>query len=170
MSDFDAAILLDNSTPQSFRYSLLNSLRHLVSNPATLSLMSKACFRIGDGLGLSRLVFALADTPSFFVLRNADYNDINLYFYWANDPSVRSQSLCTDPISFSTHQAWFKASLKSPNTLMFLMQTTDGLPIGQIRFTKSDSATDCVTLSYSLDRIARGRRLSSRLISWDFKR
>ena len=38
------------------------------------------------------------------------------------------------------------------------------MPIGQIRFTKSDSATDCVTLSYSLDRIARGRRLSSRLI------
>ena len=27
--------------------------------------MSKACFRIGDGLGLSRLVFALADTPFF---------------------------------------------------------------------------------------------------------
>ena len=37
LSDIDAAILLDNSTPQSFRYSLLNSLRHLVSNPATLS-------------------------------------------------------------------------------------------------------------------------------------
>ena len=53
---------------------------------------------------------------------------------WANDPTIRSASFSSEPISWKRHSQWFQAKLLDSNCLFFIALDPDGVPIGQIRY------------------------------------
>ena len=114
-----------------------------------------------DGLGAERVAEVMMPSPEdALVLRPATSQDIGSYFFWVNDPEVRSQSLITEPVSWLEHQVWFDQHLADPDSLMFVLEAHD-LPLGQVRF---DCKADYALLAYSVDTIVRGRGLGTTLI------
>jgi RimJ/RimL family protein N-acetyltransferase len=93
-------------------------------------------------------------------LREANATDIHLLFEWANEPSVRANSLNSEPILFETHQKWFDSQLTNPDTKLLIL--TDGhLSLGQIRIQKKDSLWE---IGYSIDKDQRGKKLGAKIV------
>ncbi len=65
--------------------------------------------------------------------RIATFEDIELYFDWANDPYVRGQSYNSDVIDFENHKKWFVSKLQDMSCLMLVFQDKENINIGQIR-------------------------------------
>ncbi len=115
-----------------------------------------------DGLGAMRvaekIIPASRDDLS---LRQACREDIDLLYFWANDPSVRENSFQQERITWDEHEAWFKSRLDSTLTEIWIMQTPYVLPVGQVRF---DFDGETANISYSLDPVARGRGWGVKLV------
>jgi UDP-2,4-diacetamido-2,4,6-trideoxy-beta-L-altropyranose hydrolase len=108
-----------------------------------------------DGLGTLRTTEKMiASGIHALSLRRAVPDDMELFYYWANDPAVRKHSFAKDLIGWQGHISWFKKKLESSNTLIWVMQTANGLPVGQVRFDINDGIAD---IAYSLDPLVRGR-------------
>lgn len=112
-----------------------------------------------DGLGSSRLRFAMFGCDGNFSLRPIEIHDEALLLQWSNDPSVRANSISTKTISVEAHREWFYSGLSDTNRQHFIAIDKYGCPFGQIRFDMSPTK-DEVLISFSLDRIARGKRLA----------
>jgi UDP-2,4-diacetamido-2,4,6-trideoxy-beta-L-altropyranose hydrolase len=128
---------------------------------------SERCRLLVDGLGtlrVSEIIDATDDTE--LRLRPALESDVELFFAWANEPSVRAQALNPSAIPWSRHRSWFAAKLIDPACQMFVLEARN-LPVGQIRF---DREGDHARVDYSLDVIARGRGWGARLVSMGAKR
>ncbi|MDA8932503.1 hypothetical protein N9H42_07560, partial [Flavobacteriaceae bacterium] len=67
--------------------------------------------------------------------REANLDDIYIYFNWVNDPLVRFNSFNTNKVTLSDHEKWFKRKVKDENCLL-LMFTVYDKPFGQVRFEK----------------------------------
>lgn len=107
-----------------------------------------------DGLGTNRVVeILLPSDQTSLTLRNCRVEDIFLYFNWANEPMVRQSSLNSKPITWLEHEAWFMSRVNGPTCAMYVL-CAGNLPIGQIRFEKTD---DAWAIDYSLDELVRGR-------------
>lgn len=128
----------------------------------------KAAAALTDGWGAPRLAMAMLGPQGAISLRPAIAADEALLLQWANDPQVRANSFSPEPIAPDDHHHWFHKGLANPNRLLLIATTTDGLPIGQIRFDRQpDSAqTDAIEakLSLLLDRCARGHGLAAELV------
>lgn len=115
-----------------------------------------------DGLGALRVAEKIVPSEKEELsLRKVSQEDMELYYFWANDPKVRKNSFQQEQITWNKHVAWFRSRLGSPSTEMWLMQTPSGLPVGQVRF---DIDGETVNISYSLDPVARGRGWGVRLV------
>jgi UDP-2,4-diacetamido-2,4,6-trideoxy-beta-L-altropyranose hydrolase len=79
---------------------------------------------------------------------------------WANDWTVRAQSLDPAPIAWDEHVAWFAHHLYDSTSRILILEV-DGLPVGQLRF---DLAGQRATISYSLDGCVRGRGWGTELV------
>lgn len=116
---------------------------------------------IVDGLGAKRCAEVLCPSGrESLCIREANIQDVGLYFNWANDPLTRQQALCSEPIPWDSHQKWFIARLDKPGSFLFVMET-GGLPVGQIRF---DRDGDSLLIDYSIDCLARLRGWSKEMI------
>ena len=121
-----------------------------------------------DGWGAVRLAMVMLGPQRSISLRPATVTDESLLLRWSNDPQVRANSFSRRPISPSDHHHWFRKGLTNPNRLHFIATTSDGCPIGQIRFdllpinVQSDVREAKVALS--LDRCARGHGLAVELV------
>jgi UDP-2,4-diacetamido-2,4,6-trideoxy-beta-L-altropyranose hydrolase len=143
---------------------LQEALLELQDEPDSLRAMSQACLHLGDGRGLSRVVAAMMGPMFGFRLRPAQAADQWLYHWWASDPEVRRQSFHCDPISMEQHGSWFEGRLLSPLALLRVLEDGDGLPLGQIRFERDAETDSRAVISFSLDRLARGRGLALKLL------
>lgn len=115
-----------------------------------------------DGFGALRVTeMILPSDKQELNLRKADLNDMELFYFWANDPAVRDNSFQTEPIPWEDHVTWFTKKIRAADTEMWVMQTPQGLPLGQVRFDKDGTV---MNISYSLDPIARGKGLGARLL------
>lgn len=115
-----------------------------------------------DGLGSLRVLEKLYPSQNKeLTLRKATPKDMELFYFWANDPTLRANSFQQKPIQWENHIFWFTKKIRSTETEMWVMQTFHGLPLGQIRFDKDDAG---INISYSLDPIARGRGLGTKLL------
>ena len=137
----------------------------IVDDPSTMYLMSHACAHLGDGRGVNRAVLAMLGPAPGLCLRPADAFDSWLYLWWANDTHVRSQSFNIKSIERSQHREWFDIRISSPLALLRVLEDGEGLPIGQIRFERSDVNENLTEVSFSLDRLARGQGLASKLLT-----
>jgi RimJ/RimL family protein N-acetyltransferase len=57
-----------------------------------------------------------------------------LLWEWANEPGVRRSAFNQGPIDWPTHVAWFDAHVHSARCVMYIVETPDGIPVGQVRF------------------------------------
>lgn len=115
-----------------------------------------------DGYGVLRAAeYLVPSDAKDLSLRRAVQEDMEFFFFWANDPAVRKNSFSQEPISWAEHMDWFKKKINSPWTGMWVMQTPYELPVGQIRF---DIDQEVVDINYSLDLIARGRKWGVKLL------
>ncbi|RMA65987.1 UDP-2,4-diacetamido-2,4,6-trideoxy-beta-L-altropyranose hydrolase [Ulvibacter antarcticus] len=93
-------------------------------------------------------------------LRPANEKDMLLLFDWANDPDVRKNAFNSEKIELENHKKWYSNKIKDANTKILILEK-DELPLGQIRFDKTD---DNWTIDYSIDAKYRGLGLGGRII------
>jgi UDP-2,4-diacetamido-2,4,6-trideoxy-beta-L-altropyranose hydrolase len=114
-----------------------------------------------DGRGRERVIESIIPTSaSALTIREAVPQDRGLVWMWANDRTVREQSLDRSPIPYETHAAWFDRVGLDPDTRLLILEA-DGLPVGQLRFDLEDGHA---TVNYSLDACVRGRGWGRRII------
>ncbi len=117
------------------------------------------CFRTGsdivDAMGALRIAELLVPSSvQELNLRFTDLSDLDIYFSWVNEKITRQYALSSGYIKWKTHQEWFKKSLNDPARFMWILETKNGLPIGQVRF---DLHGQIAEVDYSLDPLVRGR-------------
>jgi len=90
---------------------------------------------------------------SDITVREAQLEDMLLYFNWANDPLVRKFAFQTDLISFECHRQWFEKKLKSDETILCLCYSNEN-SVGQVRF---DKVEEGLYIDISIDPAYRGK-------------
>ena len=93
-------------------------------------------------------------------MRNANIQDIETYFNWANDDEVRKLSFNSDIIPFGEHEVWFNNSLVNQECCMYLFYTYT--EIGQVRIRKI--STNNAVINISLDKNFRGRGYGDKML------
>jgi len=94
-------------------------------------------------------------------IRRADIRDMKPCFFWANDPVTRQNAFHSNPISWKDHVIWFEEKCNNMHTHMWVMVTSRGLPVGQIRF---DIHAGIADIDYSLGPLVRGRGWGEKLL------
>ena len=124
---------------------------------------SDRCRALVDGRGADLVAALMTVGPGTrLVARHAQLADEGTYLEWANDPMTRRNAFSRDRIPSATHRAWFRTRLRQPETVkLFVIETADGLPLGQVRFEREDDEWE---IHYSLDQRVRGRGLGPRLL------
>ncbi len=67
-------------------------------------------------------------------LRPATEDDSRTLWEWANDPVVRTSAFSTEPIPWKNHVQWLQNKLADPQCLIFIAESYEKAPLGQIRF------------------------------------
>ncbi|MCX7144164.1 MAG: UDP-2,4-diacetamido-2,4,6-trideoxy-beta-L-altropyranose hydrolase [Proteobacteria bacterium] len=124
---------------------------------------SKNCTKMVDGKGINRVCIALTTATDIPIrLRCVEFSDEALLLKWANDPSTRMNAFSSSSISAETHQRWFRKRLRNPDEcVIYIAETNESLPMGQVRFEKQNSAWE---IDYSVVPAFRGRGLGYRLL------
>ena len=94
-------------------------------------------------------------------IRLANLNDIELLFNWANDITVRKNSINKDIILQDNHTKWFSSKVKSNNTLIYILEVFEN-PVGQIRYDFNEEHWE---IDYSIDRNYQGMGLGKYILS-----
>lgn len=89
-------------------------------------------------------------------------SDLEIYFNWANDELVRSQSFNSAPISKKEHELWFNEKLNDTKCAMYLFQDHLNNYIGQVRMQAVDSGE--VIIGISIDANARGKGYGTQML------
>lgn len=97
-------------------------------------------------------------------VRKANLNDSKLYFEWANDEEVRTQSFNSNSIDWLNHQKWFNDKVKNVNCSLFVFETNQKETVGQVRIEKSGETNTCI-IGVSVSKDFRGKKLANQLIS-----
>ena len=142
---------------------LLEALQTAIDDNA-LESWSRACTTVTDGGGAKRFASFIALNPATKLqARLARLDDEALLLRWANDPLVRANAFNPEAITAETHQEWFYKRLRDPeHCRIYIVETEDGLPIGQVRFERVECEWE---IHYSLAAHARGRNMSQKLLS-----
>ena len=64
-------------------------------------------------------------------IRHAVISDCELYWYWSNNPEVRSNAFNQDSISWEDHHAWYNQKLQDSGTILIVVESVLG-PVGQV--------------------------------------
>ncbi|MBT7260674.1 MAG: GNAT family N-acetyltransferase, partial [Desulfobacula sp.] len=119
------------------------------------SMDTKSMPNMVDGYGALRITEMLVPSSSKTLrIRHTLITDMEIYFLWVNDPVSRKSAFNNKDITWDTHKAWFEKKIDSTRTIMWVLETRQGLPVGQIRF---DIENNTANLDYSLDLFVRGR-------------
>jgi RimJ/RimL family protein N-acetyltransferase len=94
--------------------------------------------------------------------RKAIRSDSTLYFIWANDPLVRSQSYNSENISIEEHNKWFNDKLSDETCYLYIFQNSLDANIGQVRIQKTKPSHAVIGLS--IDSAFRGKGFGTQLL------
>ena len=94
-------------------------------------------------------------------LRLAENSDLDMYYEWANDPVVRTNSFSTALIPYEDHVKWFNKAMQREDVVLLVMMDDDKA-IGQIRINVFDSVAE---ISYSIASEFRGKGFGSKIVS-----
>lgn len=93
--------------------------------------------------------------------RKANICDIQTYFNWSNEETVRKLSFNSEKIKFEDHEIWFKNQLNDQDCIMYIFYLN--IDIGQVRFQKI-SNTDAI-INVSIDKDFRGKGFGVKMIN-----
>jgi RimJ/RimL family protein N-acetyltransferase len=94
-------------------------------------------------------------------IRNANIEDIDTYFKWANEDTVRKLSFNSKQILYSEHQEWFNKCLTDENCFMYIFFISS--EIGQVRIQKRKN--DNSIISISIDEKYRGKGYGAHMLN-----
>lgn len=92
--------------------------------------------------------------------RFAGLKDVDLYYNWANEPSVRENSYNQNEIKYEDHVNWFTKKLNSVNCKFYVFFDSKDEPVGQVRIEKGDE----VVIGISVDPKHRGKNYASQML------
>lgn len=130
---------------------IIKAVKSVLSNPVNPK-------RLIDGKSSKRILRKFIELT--VNLRDADMDDCELLFSWANDPSVRMNAINTNPIEWDGHIDWFKKILSGGNSKIFILERS-GIPAGQVRFDLNDNQ---YIIDYSVDKGSRGKGLGKLIL------
>lgn len=124
---------------------------------------SRSCLASVDGEGANRVCAALLSGPATpLQIREVRADDEALLLEWANDAETRKNAFSTGPIPAEDHHAWLGKRIGRPDECCFyIVETTDGVPVGQVRFERKADSWD---VDYALAPVFRGRGLGAPLL------
>lgn len=96
------------------------------------------------------------------VVRSVTRDDAKSVFEISNDPTVRANSISTEPITWENHLKWFDSVVDNPNVQFFIAETQSGECVGQVRFQLHE---DAWIVSISLASAFRGKGLSAQILT-----
>ena len=88
--------------------------------------------------------------------RKPTTDDMEMYFFWANDPDVRIQSFNSSQIQFDAHKEWFVAAINNEAFSMFVFQNSEGKDVGQVRIEKQNDSEAFIGVSLDLNHRGKG--------------
>lgn len=88
--------------------------------------------------------------------RKAVREDVDLYYLWANDKKVRSQSFVSDQITYQDHVSWFERKLLDQNSVLLVFENEEGIPVGQIRFQNDENGEYIIGISVAAENRGKG--------------
>lgn len=94
--------------------------------------------------------------------RYALSDDVKLYFRWANDATVRKNSLNTEEINLEDHIVWFNKKIENPNVLMYLFSNEHDEPVGQVIIERKGTWS---SVGQSVAKEHRGKKYSTEILS-----
>lgn len=101
-------------------------------------------------------------------IRSASTKDSDDILRWRNDPITRKMSIDSSKISQTTHNNWYKKSLKSKNCSIYIAE--DGKKkVGMCRFDYNDKSKTS-TISINVNPSFRGKGLSNELLKSSIKK
>lgn len=144
-------------------HALARSLAAIIDKGLTPA-WSQQCGRLIDGRGTERVCSLLLLTPETPLhARLARLDDEDLILRWANDPLVRRNAFNTGTIDSNTHRAWFHMRVRDlENCRLYVVETEEGLPVGQVRFDRNQLAWE---IHYLLDARCRGRSIGVSMLA-----
>lgn len=138
---------------------LSRAIAGLLAGSSMRTGMASAGRRLVDGLGAARVVTRMQNRS--IRLRPASIEDGELLFRWRCDPVVAQVSFSTGEPDWDGHVQWLGARLQDADCLLHIAESSDGRPIGQVRFDVEDCNAD---ISISLDSALRGEGLGPEVI------
>jgi RimJ/RimL family protein N-acetyltransferase len=93
--------------------------------------------------------------------RFAQESDVDLYYEWANDESVRSNSYNQSKIDYDSHVKWFLKKLLDKNCFFYLFFNKKNEAVGQVRIEKKETET---IIGISIDSNHRGNSYSTEML------
>lgn len=135
-------------------------LKSLLASKERRVAMSGRARRLLDGSGAKRVISAMQNTN--LGLRRVEEADCRLLWEWANEPEVRSASFSSAPIPWCEHREWFTKKLGDERILMLIATDEQGVPVGQVRFERTNNREADIDISITPER--RGSGLGARLI------
>lgn len=102
-----------------------------------------------------------ARPAAVYRLRAARPEDARFLWEWANDGEVRRQAFHAEPIPWESHTAWYAAKLSHADCLIAVLESSDGTPVGQIRF---DRTPEGIEVDVSVASLLRGRGIGAELL------
>lgn len=123
---------------------------------------SHRCLEMVDGKGVNRVCAALIATSATPLrARRATLADERRLLGWANDPTTRGNSFSSATIGPESHGTWLRSRLCDPTCRLYIVETDDGVPVGQVRFDRGELAWG---IDYTLVPHLRGRGLGRSLM------
>jgi len=134
---------------------LRQALDVMLQDSASLQAMAHRSWRLVDAWGTERVAeWMLPSREDELDLRPARFGDMSLLFAWVNDPVTRSQSFLTKAIAWEDHECWFRQRLAGQGGQIWICQTAQGLPVGEVRV---DEEGDQAFLGFVMDPDFRDR-------------
>ena len=150
-------------TKDSIYNQLIASIDH------NLQAWSNKCRLVTNGCGTKKVasILNLNEKTNLFT-RFANIEDKELLFNFVIDPLVRRNSFNSKLISKRKHLQWFNSCLKKIKTCKILIvETSDKLPIGQVRIDKKINSWH---IDYSLTNYAREKKIGFKLLKLALKK
>jgi RimJ/RimL family protein N-acetyltransferase len=142
---------------------IAGALKDLAFDSARRRKMAQTGQELVDGQGVQRVIDILAESEIVrgLQIRSASWEDVNLLWKWANDPSVRENSFHPEPIGRDEHVEWFKKKLADSGTRIWIIEM-DGEPVAQIRYDRVNSGIAEIGFSVSLGY--RGQEIGTKTL------
>jgi RimJ/RimL family protein N-acetyltransferase len=81
--------------------------------------------------------------------RKAILSDIDQYFKWLNEPSVREKSFNSDIVIWEDHVNWFQEKINDPNYMFYIFYNNLNQNLGQVRINKINNVDSVIGVSIS---------------------